>query len=89
MECKVMEMQKSMKSVTANPVWLTELTDAEMEATTGGLNNRDLDGLLTVARAYANRPLSAADTRLIRRWFQNLPRRDKALLRSLSILNDQ
>jgi hypothetical protein len=29
-------MEKSTKPITANPVWLTELTDTEMEATAGG-----------------------------------------------------
>lgn len=88
MECKVMEMQKSIESVKANPVWLTELTDAEMEATTGGLNRRDLDGFLRVAREYENPPLSAAEKKVIRRWYQQLSARDRALIQRLSILND-
>ncbi len=83
-----MELQKSTESATANPAWITELTDAEMEATTGGLTRKDLRGFLNVAREIANPPLSTADRRRIERWYRNLSPSDRAVIARLSLLND-
>ena len=85
-------MRKSAKSVTEKSVWLTELTDAEMESTTGGLlTNDQLDGWLTAYKNGTLQPLSVAaklqrefksadgltDVGIIGLWLFNLPPEDK------------
>ncbi len=85
-----MELQKSTESATANPAWITELTDAEMEATTGGstITRRNLNALLEVARVAANPPLSNANRRRLLNWYRNLSPSDRAVIARLSLLND-
>ncbi len=81
-------MQKSAKSIMANSDCFTELTDAEMEATTGGVvyGSRQLtnflDGYLAgnYTEAYLRtqfervRPAEKRQQkRVALRWFNNLP----------------
>lgn len=85
-------MKKSAKSVTENSVWITELTDAEMESTTGGLlTNDQLDGWLTAYKNGTLQVLSVAaklqrefksadgitDVGIVGLWLFNLAPEDK------------
>lgn len=93
----ILKMKKSSKSVVINPDWLTELTDAEMESTTGGLlttqqfNNwwdaqkagslNYISVLNTLQRESSNGD-AGADLKIFQRWFIRLPREDKKLVLS-------
>ena len=88
-------MKKSTKSVTVNSVWLTEITDAEMEFTTGGLLTTQqfsnwweaqkagslnfISVLNTLQRENSNGD-AGADLKIFQRWFIRLPREDKKLV---------
>lgn len=85
-------MEKSARSITENSVWLTELTDAEMESIAGGaITTADLDGWLLASQNGTLQPLTVAaklqrsyrtgdgltDAATITLWFYNLPPEDK------------
>lgn len=85
-------MERNARSITENSVWLTELTDEEMESIAGGaITTTDLDGWLTAYRNGTLQPLSVAaklqrsyrtgdgvnDAATITLWFATLSRDDK------------
>ena len=85
-------MEKSARSITEKSVWLTELTDEEMESIAGGaITTAELDGWLAAYRNGTLQPLTVAaklqrsyrtgdgvtDAATITLWFATLSRDDK------------
>jgi hypothetical protein len=93
-----MENEKSAQSHSENPVWLTELTDAEMEATAGGLltspeltdwlngykaNTLNIPSVVQKLKAEVAAGDLGADLEVAGKWLNKLPKKDKKLITGL------
>lgn len=88
-------MKKSAKPSTVNSVWITELTDAEMESTAGGLlttqqftdlwsayktGKLNYISVLNTFQKESSSGDAGADLKIFQKWFIRLPKDDKKLV---------